>query len=62
MAWITNEREITKEDYDAIKARKKGVNEFFNDSELIGYGAIPSSPVEKNGKYYIPYGISTSCD
>jgi len=62
MSWVERKREITKEDYDAIKNGEKGVNAFFSEAEMIGYGAIPSMPVEHEGKYYIPYGISTSCD
>lgn len=57
------EREITKEEYDAIKAGEKRTDDFFSEAELMGYGACPSFiPVEREGKYYIPYGISDSCD
>ena len=62
MAWQHERKEITKEDYEAIKAGEKGVNSFFSETQLIGYGACPSNPVEVDGKYYIPYGISDSCD
>ena len=62
MAWVYHDREISKEDYEAIKAGAKKVNEFFDVAEICGYGAIPSRPYEKDGKYFIPYGISTSCD
>lgn len=60
--WMHKQREISKEDYDAIKNGEKGVNEFFSQAEILGYGAIPSNAVEKDGEYYIPYGISDSCD
>lgn len=62
MAWVSNTREISKEDYEAITSGAKKLHEFFSEAELVGYGAIPRKPYEKDGKYYIPYGISTSCD
>ena len=62
MAWIETRKEITKEDYDSIKEQKKKICDFFTIDQLAGYGAIPGQPYEKDGKYYIPYGISTSCD
>ena len=61
--WISGKRRpISKEDYEAIKAGEKDVYDFFNEWEVMGYGAIPSQPVEKDGEYYIPYGMSDSCD
>ena len=60
--WMQAEREISKEDYEQIIAGVKSENDFFNEAEICGYGAIPSKPVERDGKHYIPYGISDSCD
>jgi len=60
--WVHSEKEITKEEYDKIMSGEAKKTDFFSDAQLIGYGAIPSSPIEKDGKYYIPFGISTSCD
>lgn len=60
--WLHKQREISKEDFDAIKAGKKKEDDFFDICEICGYGAITHSAVEKDGKYYIPYGISDSCD
>ena len=62
MGWYHDKREISKEEYDDIKAGKRRVRDFFSDTEIMGYGAIPDQPVEKDGKYYIPYGISDTCD
>lgn len=63
MAWVHQNREITKEEYDEIMEKKRTLESFFSTGELIGYGAIPHyPPYEKDGKYYIGYGISTSCD
>jgi len=62
MSWVERKKEITKADYDAINKREKNIMDFFEEWEIAGYGAIPSNPVEREGKYYIPYGISTSCD
>ena len=56
------EREITKEEYEAIKAKEKNVYDFFSNAEVMGYGALPHKPIEKDGKYYIPYDMSDSCD
>ena len=62
MAWVHQDRKINKEDYEAILSGKKTVKDFFDDWEICGYGAIPRDPYEKDGEYFIPYGISTSCD
>ena len=60
--WMQEKREISKEDFEAINAGKKSVKDFFNEAEICGYGAIPRQPYEKDGQYFIPYGISDSCD
>jgi hypothetical protein len=62
MSWYHSDREITEEDYKAIMDKKKSPRDFFSVSEIAGYGAIPSMPYEKDGKYFIPYGMSDSCD
>lgn len=62
MSWYHDKKEITKEDYEAILAGEKTPRDFFNVTEIMGYGAIPEQPVEKDGTYYIPYGISDTCD
>lgn len=62
MSWIETRKEITKEDYDALNKGEKGLDDFFTIDQIAGYGAIPGQPYTKDGKYYIPYGISTSCD
>lgn len=63
MSWTDgNRREITKDDYDAIKSGRKNKKEFFSDWELCGYGASPGRIFEEDGKYFIEYGISDSCD
>lgn len=60
--WLHKEREINKENYDAIQSGKKSMEDFFNSCELCGYGATPMHTYERDGKYYIYYGISDSCD
>ena len=62
MGWYHSEREITEEDYKAILEKRKTPDVFFSEWEIAGYGAIPRMPYEKDGKYFIPYGISDSCD
>ena len=62
MSWIETKREITKEDYEAIKSDKKSKREFFTEAELMGYGAIPTRVYERDGRYFIDYGISDCCD
>lgn len=57
-----HKREITKEDYDKIMSGEKGVYDFFSEAEVMGYGASASKPFEDEGKYYIPYHMSDSCD
>lgn len=56
------EREITKEDFDAIMDGEKDVYDFFSEAECAGYGALAFKPVEKDGKYIIPFNMSDSCD
>lgn len=62
MGWYHSEREITEEDFLAIMEGKKSPRDFFLVSEIAGYGAVPGMPYEKDGKYFIPYGMSDSCD
>lgn len=62
MSWYYSDREITEDDFKAIKDGKTDPRAFFSEAELVGYGAIPRMPYEKDGKYFIPYGISSSCD
>lgn len=62
MSWIEAKREITKEDYEAIQNGEKEKRDFFDECELNGYGAIPKDVYEYEGKYFIDYGISDSCD
>ena len=56
------EREISETAYKQIMSGEKSPDDFFTEAERWGYGAIPSMPHEQGGKYYIPYGISDSCD
>lgn len=56
------EKEITKEDYEAIKAGKKHESDFFTQAQIWGYGASPHQAVERDGKYIIPFNMSDSCD
>lgn len=56
------EKEITKEEYDEIKAGKKSVYSFFSEAQISGYGLLAYQPRERDGKYYIPFNMSDSCD
>ena len=60
--WVYLDKEISKEDFESIKAGEKTPRDFFNEAEICGYGVIAYKPYEKDGRYYIPYGTSTSCD
>lgn len=62
MAWVHREREISWEDYYDIEAGRKNEDDLFTEAELCAYGATPLDTYERDGKYYIYYGISTSCD
>lgn len=62
MSWYHDMKEITKEDYEAILAQEKSMRSFFTETQIIGYGATPEKAIEKDGKYYIRYGISDTCD
>ena len=56
------QREITKEQYDKIVAKEMSMSELFSVAERCGYGALAHSVFEKDGKYYVSYSISDSCD
>ena len=56
------EKEITKEEFEKIKAGELNKYSFFTEAQVIGYGLIASQPFEREGKYYIPYSMSNSCD
>ena len=62
MSWLHKEREISKDAYYDIEAGKKEMEDYFTQCELVAYGATPLVTYERDGKYYIYYGISTSCD
>ena len=62
MSWLHKEREISKENYYDIEAGRKQMEDFFSSWEQMGYGATPLDTYERDGKYYIYYGISDSCD
>ena len=47
--WHERTKEITKEDYEAIKNGDKDTRDFFSTAQIWGYGAIPGSPYEKDG-------------
>lgn len=57
-----HKKEISKENYEAIKAGEKSVYDFFSEAAVIGYGCVAFEPFEKEGKFYIPYNMSNSCD
>lgn len=57
-----DEREISKEDYEAIMAGQKSVYDFWDEAAVMGYGLLAHKPIERNGRYYIPYDMSDSCD
>ena len=62
MSWYHDKKEITKEDYEAILTQEKSMRSFFTETQIMGYGATPEDAIEKDGKYYILYGISDTCD
>ena len=56
------EREISKEDFEAIKSGDKSPYDFWSEAAVMGYGLLCHKPVERDGKYFIPYHMSDSCD
>ena len=62
MTYNRDEKEISKEDYEAIKKGRKNVYDFFSEAAIMGYGLLANGPVERDGKYFIPYYMSDSCD
>lgn len=62
MSWFYTEREISEEDYTAVTNRKKSKYDLFTDAERFGYGVIPRRVYKKDGKYYVGYETSDSCD
>lgn len=57
-----HEREITKEEFDQIKAKERSVYSFFSEASVMGYGLLAYQPFERDGKYFIPFNMSDSCD
>lgn len=57
-----NEREISKADYEEIIAGNKSVYDFWSEAAVIGYGLLANEPIERDGKYFIPFHMSDSCD
>lgn len=62
MSWVHREREISWEDYYDIEAGRKNEDDLFTEAELCAYGAALLDTYERDGKYYIYYGISDNCD
>jgi hypothetical protein len=62
---IAKEREITRDDYIAIKEGKKSIYEFFDICERCGYGVYGATAIQDRhnpDRYYIAYDIGSSCD
>lgn len=57
-----HDKEITKEDYEKINSGEKNVYDFFSDAAVMGYGLSAHQPYEKEGRYFIPYYMGSSCD
>lgn len=63
-----HKREITAEQYNRAIALNKGyltkhdTNKVFTEAEMIGYGCLPSNVFEQDGKYWVWYYISDTCD
>lgn len=63
-----HKREITAQQYNRAVALNQcrltmqDVKDVFTDAEMIGYGCLPSNVFEQDGKYWVWYYISDSCD
>ena len=57
-----HEREITKEEYEAIRSGKMNRYDLWSETTIMGYGLIAHEPYERDGKYYISFHMSDSCD
>lgn len=56
------EREIKKEEYEEIKANKKNPYSLFDAAAVMGYGLSIDNVFERDGKCYVGYYMSDSCD
>lgn len=55
-------REISKEQFEAVKAGQMSVYSFFYDWERFGYGIYSPHVIELDGKYFVSYYMGDSCD
>ena len=60
--YSAHEREISKEDYEAITSGEKNKYSLFSEAAVMGYGLIAYEPFERDGKYFIPFSMADSCD
>lgn len=57
-----HEREISKEEYEAVMSGERSPYSFFDDAAVMGYGLIAHKPFERDGKYILPFDMADSCD
>lgn len=67
MGLYTAYREISKDIYDRAIANggsiaEEDIGKVWTPADLYGYGVYGAGVVEKDGKYYVRYTTSTSCD
>ena len=57
-----HEREISKEEYEAITSGDKDKYSLWHEAIVFAYSLVAFEPFERDGKYYIPYTMADSCD
>ena len=62
MLLSNNERELTQEEWVKYWNGELKKSDLFSESVIMGYGVYLGKPYEKNGKYYLPYSMGSSCD
>lgn len=67
MSLITAKREISEEVYLRAKANndriaKEDKEIVFTQSDLYGYGVYGDTVIAEDGKYYVTFTTSTTCD
>ena len=55
-------RELTKDQWDRYWKGELDKSELHSEEAICGYGVYWSRPYEKDGKYYLPYSMGSSCD
>ena len=55
-------RELTKDQWERYWKGELKKEELHSEAAIMGYGVYWGRPYEKDGKYYLPFSMGSSCD